>query len=741
MLLHNPEVFADRPEMKDWTDAMLIDELRKEQAKGYVNTGLIPATVYKAAIEDYTFKSLHNKLRIEAEGDMINANVEKFAFRPMLTDPSVPGSVDCWPQKAIRDSTIIFLGDSGSLIYNLNMKTKYTVDGYLRGSEGKWTHVKSRWENLISVTGCGAGWADWITGLRIVLKKAIKDSNLELDPDDVKRLPPWYHVVCFDNLNSLGADTCEGETKRLSNKKPKERTTYRGFLEHPWLLSEIKDLMELLGQFKSCVYVRTAPASRWNMPQEVDEITNEIWQIAAKTKVTCIRGEWFWNSIVHFATPKSNHWHHAHARQEHRFLHYHWDRMLFRVISFSKACAIHPGILESICDLKAYEKLYKDIKRDEILDNPPQEGGSSSSGLTRDGNAPIDTKVEEVAPDIMPTSPTYSESFGASHGIVDTRKTRWTDFASEKEEAEEDANFDDLPDFEESLDSEDEALKNGLAMQEGLEKLDKVVETLMSNLQKTAHDHLQACKNDFQLRCEIPGPNAKKDAGRIVHQMNVAFGPDHKALEGFDEYKESLKAALVEEMASLLKKADLAKSAPMPSVLQKEKEKDRKAELARLAKATAKAKAVRGASLKPKPRPRSKSPNIPGAYGSRADLQGRILEQARVYTATVKKIVPTSSNCDDLGRAVMSCRQALDKRQPMKLACFDSDRIRKIDFDNEGQGTAYTDKGEAYERILKRLAEAKIDPVVLISEEWLPVGAGAWLVIGGNPEKDNPNDD
>ena len=69
MLLHNPEVFTDRPEIKDWTDSMFIDELRKEQEKGYVNTGLIPAAVYKAAIEHYSFKSLHNNLRLEAEGD------------------------------------------------------------------------------------------------------------------------------------------------------------------------------------------------------------------------------------------------------------------------------------------------------------------------------------------------------------------------------------------------------------------------------------------------------------------------------------------------------------------------------------------------------------------------------------------------------------------------------------------------------------------------------------------------
>ena len=92
-------------------------------------------------------------------------------------------------------------------------------------------------------------------------------------------------------------------------------------------------------------------------------------------------------------------------------------------------------------------------------------------------------------------------------------------------------------------------------------------------------------------------------------------------------------------MASLLKKADLAKDTPMPSVLQQEKEKDRRIEQARLAEAAkgaAKAKAVHGASAKPKPRPRSKSPNVPGASGNRAELQSRILEQAKVYTATQK---------------------------------------------------------------------------------------------------------
>ena len=217
----------------------------------------------------------------------------------MLTDPSVPGTVDCWPQKATCDSTILFLGDPGTFIYEANMKSHGSVDEFLRGTkDGKWTTVKSRWHNLTDVHGCGAGWANWIQGLRIVINKATKDSILELDPDGVHRLPSWYHVVCFDKFNSLDADAPEAETKRLTQKRPKPRTTYDGFMENSWLQDEINDLMECLGKFKSCVYIRTAPASRWNMPQEVNMITDEILRRATKHKVTCIRGEGFWNSIV-----------------------------------------------------------------------------------------------------------------------------------------------------------------------------------------------------------------------------------------------------------------------------------------------------------------------------------------------------------------------------------------------------------------------------------------------------------
>ena len=121
--------------MKDWTDSRFIDELTAERAKGYVNTGLIPAAVYKAAIEHYSFKHLHNPLRLDDEGNNTNVNVESFALRPMLADPTVPGTAECWPQKAVRSSTILFLGDSGTHIYNTtsNRKLHDNVDIFLRG--------------------------------------------------------------------------------------------------------------------------------------------------------------------------------------------------------------------------------------------------------------------------------------------------------------------------------------------------------------------------------------------------------------------------------------------------------------------------------------------------------------------------------------------------------------------------------------------------------------------------------
>ena len=191
------------------------------------------------------------------------------------------------------------------------------------------------------------------------------DTILEFDPDSEERSPSWYHVVCFDNLNSLVANTPEEETKRLKAKKlssRKPRTSFGGFMADSLLQSELDELMECLGKFKFAVYVRTAPASRWNLPLEVDRISDEIVKCAAENKVTCIRGEWFWNSVVKFATPKSAQWHHAHAKGKGRSLHHHWDRVLFRVISFSKACTFHPGTLGSIWDHKAYERVYEEIK-------------------------------------------------------------------------------------------------------------------------------------------------------------------------------------------------------------------------------------------------------------------------------------------------------------------------------------------------------------------------------------------
>ena len=95
----------------------------------------------------------------------------------------------------------------------------------------------------------------------------------------------------------------------------------------------------------------------------------------------------------------------------------------------------------------------------------------------------------------------------------------------------------------------------------------------MSNLHKCAKDHIQACKTDFEFRSKNPGTSTGS-AGRVVPQMNEIFGPEHKALEGFEQYDESLQAALIEAMTSHLEKASLAKDTPMPSVLGMEKRKE-----------------------------------------------------------------------------------------------------------------------------------------------------------------------
>ena len=127
---------------------------------------------------------------------------------------------------------------------------------------------------------------------------------------------------------------------------------------------------------------------------------------------------------------------------------------------------------------------------------------------------------------------------------------------------------------------------------------------------------------------------------RVVPHMDGTFGPDHKALEGFEQYEESLQAALIEEMIPQLKKASLAKDTPMPSVLQMGKEKDRRAEQARLAEAASESagtEAVPGASAKPIYRPRSKSPNVPGAFGRKADMKAESWNRQRLTLQPSKR--------------------------------------------------------------------------------------------------------
>ena len=480
---------------------------------------------------------------------------------------------------------------------------------------------KSRWHNLAGIHGCGAGCQDWIKGLKTVTNQAMKDMIPDLDPDGVDRFPPCYHVACFDNLNTLDASTPGAETARLTANKPssrKPRTTYEGFMANGLLQAELNELMSYLGKFTSAVYVRAAPAARWNLPAEVDKITDEIVNRAAKYKVPSIRGEWLWNSIVQFATAKSSNWHHAHKLGNDRFLHHHWDRILFRTISFSKACTIHPGTLESICDKKAYDNICKEIKREEDLDRPPRPSDSSSSGLA------IDAKVEDVAPDILPASASYSEFHGVSHGTEGAKrvvKRRWAGAPSEQTE-QEDQTLDDPLYEEEPLDPDAEAMENEEDIQRRLDDLSEVAKTIVSNLERTAREHILLCRNDFQSRNAVPNPHAPRGTSANVPRMNETFGPDHKALEGFADYEDSLKAALVEEMTSLKKESDLVKDAPVPSILQQENRKDREIELARLASAAKGSdKGALGATAKAKSRPRSKSPNVSGFSGSKAELE------------------------------------------------------------------------------------------------------------------------
>ena len=84
-------------------------------------------------------------------------------------------------------------------------------------------------------------------------------------------------MICVDNLNSIKPDTAANQDEwALNNESNERRTTLERFQNDEFMPHLLDRLMDLLSQFKSAVYVRTARRDRWNLPSEVDRITDII---------------------------------------------------------------------------------------------------------------------------------------------------------------------------------------------------------------------------------------------------------------------------------------------------------------------------------------------------------------------------------------------------------------------------------------------------------------------------------
>ena len=320
-----------------------------------------------------------------------------FSLRPKLSDP-----------RQIRSTNVLFLSDSGSNIYNPNNSKSTKKSGQYLKNENK---LRAAWDNLATTAGSGIEWKDWIPALQKVIDDLNNKNLLELCPDNIRRVPADYVVICVDNLNSIKPDTAANEDKwALNNESNERRTTLEKFQNDEFMPHLLDRLMDLLSQFKSAVYVRTARHDRWNLPSEVDRITDLIIESANAHKVIHVDGAWFWDSIKPFAMKKPNDWHHG-QEPDYSSLHYHWDRFLFRLVCFSKACTLHPSILENLYDESKFDKLGKDIERNARLD------GSASSGNPlswEHGSADIPgSKAENIAGDIVPVSAGYAEQVAA----------------------------------------------------------------------------------------------------------------------------------------------------------------------------------------------------------------------------------------------------------------------------------------------------------------------------------------
>ena len=82
------------------------------------------------------------------------------------------------------------------------------------------------------------------------------------------------------------------------------------------------------------------------------------------------------------------------------------------------------------------------------------------------------------------------------------------------------------------------------------------------NILEVAREHTHMCKAGFALRYSMPGTEASSSS--TDPRINETFGFDHKALEGFENYEESLRKVLIDEMTSLKKKTVLSEKLLFP---------------------------------------------------------------------------------------------------------------------------------------------------------------------------------
>eukprot|EP00972_Heterocapsa_arctica_P046765 6901910-Heterocapsa_arctica.AAC.1 len=72
---------------------------------------------------------------------------------------------------------------------------------------------------------------------------------------------------------------------------------------------KVRKLFALMSQFRACLHVCSAPASRWGLGAGFDTTSERLRSLASDVGINTWTGAWLWDVMAQFTSPKSRQHH------------------------------------------------------------------------------------------------------------------------------------------------------------------------------------------------------------------------------------------------------------------------------------------------------------------------------------------------------------------------------------------------------------------------------------------------